>query len=294
MSQSPSPPAPLPPGEGSTPSPPTPLPPGERSQCLNGLGVLVTRPEHQADHLCQWIEDNGGIAIRFPALTIVEPRDWAPALAILDRMADYDLAIFTSANAVDRALPPILERGGLPPRVDIAAIGRATARALARHGIDFCLRPDQGFTSEALLALPRFQNVAGQAIAIVRGEQGRELLAETLTARGARVDRAEVYRRERPAVDVGALLERWARSEIGAVVVTSTESLLNLFDMLGLAGQDYLRQTPMVAVSTRIVQAAANLGCHHLLLAQEASDAAIAAALLCLTANPSPSVGNAT
>jgi uroporphyrinogen-III synthase len=294
MSQSPSPPAPLPPGEGSTPSPPTPLPPGERSQCLNGLGVLVTRPEHQADHLCQWIEDNGGIAIRFPALTIVEPRDWAPALAILDRMADYDLAIFTSANAVDRAMPPILERGGLPPKLDIAAIGRATARALARHGIDFCLRPDQGFTSEALLALPRFQNVAGQAIAIVRGENGRELLAETLTARGARVDHAEVYRRERPEVDVGALLERWARGEIGAVVVTSTESLLNVFDMLGIDGQDYLRQTPMIAVSARTMQTAANLGCRHLLLAREASDDAIAAALLCLTANSSPSVGNAT
>lgn len=277
-----------------SPSPPAPLPPGERSRCLNGLGVLVTRPEHQAGPLCQWIVDNGGVAIRCPTLLVTEPRDWAPALAILGRLADYDLVIFTSANAVDRALPPILERGGLPPRVDIAAIGPATARALARHGIDFCLRPDQGFTSEALLALPRFENVAGQAIAIVRGENGRELLAETLTARGARVDRAAVYRRERPAVDVGALLERWARGEIGAVVVTSTESLLNLFDMLGLAGQDYLRQTPMIAVSTRIVQAAANLGCHHLLLAQEASDAAIAAALLCLTANPSPSVGNAT
>ncbi len=261
---------------------------------LNGLGVLVTRPEHQAGPLCQWIERHGGIVIRCPALVIREPRDWAPALAIFDRLTDYDLAIFTSANAVDRALPPILERGGFPPRLDIAAIGQATARALARHGVTRCLQPEQDFTSEALLALPRFQRIASQAIVIVRGEGGRELLAETLIAHGAKVDHAEVYRRERPTVDATALLERWVRGEIGAVVVTSTESLLNLFDMLGVAGQDYLRQTPMIAVSARIVQTAANLGCHHLLLAQEASNAAITAALLCLMANPSPSVGNAT
>ena len=279
------------------PSPPIPLPPvGDGSKCLplNGLGVLVTRPEHQADPLCQWIEQHGGVAIRCPALTIREPHDWVPVLAIFDRLTEYALAIFTSANAVDRAMPLIRERGGFPLRLEIAAIGAATTKALARHGIASGLQPEAGFTSEALLALPRLQQVAGQIIVIVRGEGGRELLAETLTARGARVVHAEVYRRERPAVDVGMLLERWARGEIGAVIVTSTESLLNLFDMLGVAGQDYLCQTPMIAVSPRTVQTAANLGCHQLLLAQEASNAAIAAALLCLTANSSPSVGNAT
>jgi uroporphyrinogen-III synthase len=274
---------------------PTPLPPaGEGSDLLNGLGVLVTRPEHQAGPLCQWIEQHGGVAIRWPALAIHEPRDWVPALALFDRLAEYDLAIFTSVNAVDWAMPRIRERGGFPPRLEVAAIGQATARALARHGIAPGLQPDHEFTSEALLALPRLQRVAGQAIVIVRGEGGRELLAETLSTRGARVDHAEVYRRERPALDPAALLERWSRGDIGAVVVTSAEGLLNLFDMLGIAGQDYLRQTPMVAVSARTARIAANLGCHPLLLAREASDAAIAAALLRLAANPSLPVGNTT
>lgn len=267
---------------------------GEESRQLQGLGVLVTRPEHQADALCQWIESHGGHAIRCPALRIVEPRDWRPALALFARLTDYDLLIFTSANAVDRTLPHITERGGFPVRLELAAIGQATARALARHGIDRCLRPEQDFTSEALLALPRFQQVAGQAIAIVRGEGGRELLADTLRSRGARVDHAEVYRRERPDIAIEPLLERWARGDIGAVIATSSETLSNLFDMLGAAGQHYLCQTPMIVVSTRTVQAAAKLGCHHLLLAQEASDAAIAAALLRLAAHPSLSVGNAT
>lgn len=265
----------------------------EGSRCcrsLSGLGVLVTRPEQQAGPLCQLIEQHGGIAIRCPTLLIAEPHDWTPALAIFNRLADYDLAIFTSVNAVDRALPRIQERGGFPTRLELAAIGQATARALERYGVTHCLRPQQGFTSEALLALPRCQNVAGQRMVIVCGESGRELLAETLTRRGAHVERAEVYRRELPATNTEILLERWARGEIGAVVITSIESLQNLFAMLGTIGQPYLRDTPLVVVSARIRHSAVEQGCRHLLLAREASDEAIIAALLDLTTNSSTPV----
>ena len=126
-------------------SPPTPLPPaGEESERfpLKGLGVLVTRPEHQAGPLCQWIEQHGGVAIRCPALIIGEPHDWTPALAVFDRLATYDLAIFTSANAVDRALPLIQARGGFPSRLEIAAIGQATARMLKQRGVTHCTGDD--------------------------------------------------------------------------------------------------------------------------------------------------------
>lgn len=262
---------------------------------LNGLTVLVTRPEHQADPLCRLIEQYGGHAIRCPALVIDEPQDWTPALAILDRLDRYDLAIFTSANAVDRAMPLIEQRGGIPPRLEIAAIGKATAQALARYGVTPGLQPDQSFTSETLLTLLRFQAVAvsGQAIVIVRGEGGRSLLAETLSARGAQVDYVEVYRRSRPTADLTALLKRWQRRPMGAVVVTSGESLLNLFDLLGTAGQDYLHETPLIVVSARIQHIAAARGCRRVLIAQEASDDAIITALLRLDAPPSHPFGEA-
>ena len=81
---------------------------------LRGLGVLVTRPKHQADTLCP--------ADRRPwrhRRSLADPghrraRDPAPALALFDRLTTYDLAIFTSANAVEWALPAIRERGGIP------------------------------------------------------------------------------------------------------------------------------------------------------------------------------------
>lgn len=260
------------------------------SSSLNGLHVLVTRPEHQAGPLCRLIEKHDGVAIRCPALVISEPRDWKPALAIFDRLQHYDLAIFTSANAVDRSLPLIRERGGVPPQLEIAAIGKATAQVLTRHGIVHSIRPDQGFTSEALLTLARLQNVVGQHIVIVRGEGGRELLTETLTARGAHVEHAEVYRRERPTVDSATLPSQRQLEAVDAAVITSGESLSNLFDMLGADGQDDLRKIPLIVVSARVRRIAETLGCRCVLLAQEADDHAVVAALLHLTASSSSSV----
>lgn len=262
---------------------------------LRGLGVLVTRPAHQAALLCQAIEDQGGIAIRYPTLTISEPADWQPALAAFAQLAHYDLALFTSPNAVAGALPRLQKHGHFPSTLEMAAIGRATARALIDAGIRCDLQPATDFTSEGLLALPRFHKVAGQSILIVSGEGGRTLLAETLAERGAQVTRVAVYRRERPATDINAFEAHWTRGEIGAVAITSTESFINLFDMLDGAGQDHLRNTPLIVLSARTQQTAAEYGCRLILVAKEASDDAIVAALLRLVATlSSAQFGNAT
>ena len=85
-------------------------------------------------------------------------------------------------------------------------------------------------------------------------------------------------------------MDRWGRGAIGAVVITSIESLQNLFAMLGTAGQPYLRDTPLVVVSARIRHSAVEQGCRHLLLARKASDEAIITALFDLTTNSSTPV----
>lgn len=250
------------------------------TKSLAGMGVVVTRPSHQAETLCQMIEELGGTPIRFPTLEILAPRNPAAVLAVIDRLDDYDLAIFTSPNAVERALPLIEARGGLPPGLEKAAIGKGSARALARHGLSVDWLPETS-DSEGLLALPPLQAAAGKNIVIFRGEGGRELLGETLAARGARVDYAEVYRRARPAANPGELIRRWQRGEIQAVIVASTESLQNLFDLLDATGQQWVRDTPLVVVSERTRQAAQALGVRRRpVLAGEAGDEALVAALL--------------
>ncbi|MGB5641316.1 MAG: uroporphyrinogen-III synthase, partial [Sedimenticolaceae bacterium] len=96
---------------------------------LAGLSVLVTRPEHQSEGLCDLIQSAHGRPVRFPALEILGPTDKKAARTQLEGIKRADLLIFVSANAVQYAFPLLPEQ--LPFDIDIAAVGRATAAALA-------------------------------------------------------------------------------------------------------------------------------------------------------------------
>ena len=113
---------------------------------------------------------------------------------------------------------------------------------------------------------------------IFRGEGGRELLGDTLIARGAHVEYAECYRRGRPPADVAPLMRAWARHEVHAVVVTSGEGMRNLFDMVGKLGQAWLRNTPVFVPHPRIADAARSLGVREAVIT-DAGDEGIAAGL---------------
>lgn len=244
---------------------------------LDGVGVLVTRPAHQAEGLCSLIEQNGGRALRFPVLAIAPVVDARAALALVGQLAQYNLAIFISPNAVEFGFDLIEKSGGLPVGLKLAAVGEGSARALLqRAGRGPDLQPRERFDSEALLALPVLQQVAGWRIAIFRGEGGRELLAETLRVRGARVDYIEVYRRERPPVDRALLAGQLQRDEIDIVTVTSSEGLRNLLELAGDESGAQLRRLPLVVVSERTAELARSLGFSQpVLVAAKASDAAL-------------------
>ena len=248
---------------------------------LAGIGVLVTRPARQADNLCRLIEAQGGVAIRFPCLAILPPCNPEAADAVIQRLADFSIAIFVSANAVYHAMELISRRGGeLPAGLQRIAVGAATARALERCGAPAQRAPER-YDSAGLLALPELQAVAGRSIVIFRGEGGRELLRDALQARGARVTYAEVYRRGKPNLPVDDLLPRWAQGEIHAAVVTSNESLRNLYEIVGKLGWPWLCHTPLIVVSERAWSLARELGFSQPpLVASEASDEAIVDALL--------------
>jgi len=247
---------------------------------LRGYTVVVTRPEHQAGNLCRLIEAAGGKVILFPVLAIAAPQHPQAVLAVLQRLSQFDLAVFISPNAVDYGLRYAAEVGGLPTHLQIAAVGAGTARALQAAGHPPTLVPEHDFNSEALLALAALQQVAGKKVIIFRGEGGREHLADTLRSRGAQVEYVQVYRREKPPVDRAVLLGAWARHSIDAIVVTSNEGLQNLSDLIGSEGQAYLRDTQLVVVSQRAVELARNLGVQRApLIAERAGDEAILAAL---------------
>jgi uroporphyrinogen-III synthase len=215
---------------------------------LQGRGILITRPREQAEGLAKLIEAAGGRAILFPAIEIQD--------LPLRKLAEFDLAIFVSPTAVKRALAAMK----WPPRAKAAALGRGTQRELERHGIKGIIAPDSGADSEALLAVPELQHVAGRRIVILRGEGGRSLLGDTLAARGAQVEYAECYRRVQPQIDSGPLLTAFAKGAVHAVTVSSAEGLENLFEMLGAAGREHLKKTPLFVAHPRIAAEAKRLG----------------------------------
>ena len=248
---------------------------------LQGVGVLVTRPGHQADALCRMIEAEGGRAVRFPVLEIRGPADETGLLNAIRNLESYHWAIFISVNANNRGMQRVLAGRSWPDSVRIAVIGRRSAREAELLGCPADLVPEQRFDSEGLLALPEMQAVQGQRIAIFRGNGGRELLAEQLRARGAEVDYVETYRRVCPSHNnVGDLLRRWQAGEIQITLVNSAESLSNLEAMLGQDGQQLLQSTPLVVVSERMLSLARKAGfVQRPVLAANATDTAVFQAL---------------
>ena len=250
--------------------------PAERP--LAGRGIVITRPAQQAGELAELVRAAGGHAILFPVLEILDAENLGPLNAVIGRLDDFDLAIFISPNAVHKAMNLIKARRVLPPGLKVAAIGRGSVKALGKFGIKEVSAPAGRFDSEALLEHPALTDVAGKRIVIFRGEGGRELLGDTLAARGARVEYAECYRRGKPNLDAAPLMKAWARNELHAIVVTSSEGLRNLFDMVGKLGQTWLRKTPLFVPHPRIADVARELGLEQV-VATEAGDEGIIAGL---------------
>ncbi len=221
---------------------------------------MVTRPRDQAAGLAALIEAAGGRALVYPAIEIEDLADLAPVLRLIERLELFDFAIFVSPSAVQKGLALIERHGKWPTGLRAAAIGRGSRDELARHGIPGALVPESGADSEALLALPELASVAGKRIVIFRGEGGRELLGETLSARGARVEHAACYRRSPPRIDVGPLLAAWAKGAVHAVTVSSATGLGNLLAMLGEPGRGLLGGTPFFVPHPRVAEQARRLG----------------------------------
>lgn len=245
---------------------------------LSGRHIVVTRPAGQAQGLASAIREHGGTPVLFSVLAISDVSQPQALRAMAERIDTFDLAVFVSPNAVDKALGIITARRGWPAHVAVATMGKSSERALQRFGVENVIAPHGRFDSEALLALPQLapERMHGRRVVVFRGDGGRELLGETLAARGATIEYVTCYRRSRPDVDPAPLLDLWARDALDAVTVTSSEGLRNLFDMVGPTGQARLRTTPVFVPHERIAEEARRLGLRQVILTAPGDEGLVA------------------
>ena len=218
---------------------------------LKGVGVLVTRPRAQAVELVELIRNKGGNAICFPVIDIV-PRDASAIEADTSRLPQPDIALFVSRNAVASGLA--YAAGAIK-----GAVGPTTAAAIESSGQSVDIQPAGGFDSESLLAEPSLQDVAGKAIRIIRGGDGRELLADTLRERGATVDYLTVYERVLPVCNADLLAEveaSWRGGGLHAITVMSVQTLRNLIALLPDWCKQRIGDVSLVTPSTRVIKEA--------------------------------------
>lgn len=173
-----------------------------------------------------------------------------PASAALAAALTAPQVIFTSPAAVRFAL----QHGPLPMVSGQRgfAVGRTTANALRRAGMAEPRWPDTAQRAEGLLALPELQAVQGQPVGLITAPGGRDLLATGLAARGARVIRAEVYRRQPVTPSPARLRALFAPHPARALLVTSGEALAGLWDTLSPGQRQQACQWPVVASSARL------------------------------------------
>jgi uroporphyrinogen-III synthase len=243
---------------------------------LNRAHIVVTRPAHQAENLSRLIEARGGVAIRFPTLAIVAMDDAYTIHNTLAHLSRYQWLVFISANAVTMHRYYADGVKMVPFKsVRIAAIGKATAQALTQAGLPVDLVPESGYSSEALLAMPQMQQMEGQNCLIIRGEGGREELATTLRSRGAYVEYLDVYKRIVPDVDNAQVSLLLAQDKLDVITATSGDALQNLLIMLAEKDHQHLFEVPLVVISNRIRQLAADRGFKRIAVTNSPSDAAI-------------------
>ncbi len=165
-----------------------------------------------------------------------------------------------------------------PRRLRTFAPGPGTAQALAAAGIHGVTIPEASFDSEGLLLLPALNGVSGQRVVIFRGEGGRDLLGDTLRARGATVDYVDCYRRAAPLSGADGLLEALRAGRVHALTLTSSEGLDNLWQMLAADARPLLQRLPAFVPHPRIGAHARRLGFHA--IDTDGADAGLLAGLL--------------
>jgi uroporphyrinogen-III synthase len=245
------------------------------------MRLLVTRPQPQADAWVERLRACGFDALALPLIEIRPPADPAAVHAAwrsLDRRA---LVVFVSPSAAESFVAARPPDGAWPAALEAASIGPGTARALRDAGIGRIVEPPADalqFDSEALWTQLEARDWRGRSVLIVRGDGGREWLADRMRAAGAAVDMVAAYSRSAARLDAmpGAELLREAlrRPEAHRWLFSSSEAIGHL---AAAAPQADWGRAHALATHPRIAARARALGIDDVIETRATFDAVVSA-----------------
>jgi uroporphyrinogen-III synthase len=206
---------------------------------LKGKRILVTRARHQAGRLAEALEVHGAEVLRLPTIEIIPPETYAHLDALLEVITGFDWLILTSANAV-AAVADRLQFLQIPlhklQHLQIAAVGPATAKAVAEMGLKAACMPEE-YVAEAVVEMLK-PKVAGRRVLLARAAVARDVIPEQLQRCGAHLHVVEAYRTVVPADSITKVQELLAPGHPlpDAVTFTSSSTVTNFLDLLSSAG----------------------------------------------------------
>jgi len=233
--------------------------------------VVITRPLAQAVPLARQVRAIGREAVVFPLLEILPLPDQSRLLAAMQDLGSYAMVAFVSPNAIDAAFRHVKT---WPPQVALAVVGEGSRAALAQHGLTadnatiFSPADRERTDSQTLLEVLDLEALRGKRVLIIRGETGRELLADALRNEHVAVEQVAAYRRAAPSLDDAKRdeLQRLLDAS-GDWIITSSEALRFLLQMVkdvsGDAGVVKMQQQHLVVPHVRIAETAQALGFIH-------------------------------
>jgi len=236
---------------------------------LAGRTLVVTRARAQAAELEVPLRSLGATVVRFPTIRIADPVDSAPLRAALLRLDVYEWVVFTSVNGV-RKVMAVADAIGVARDAfrdtRLAAIGPATARALAACELSPSLVPES-YRAEALVeALCRVMDREGKSseesamrglrILLLRASEARDALPDGLRAAGARVDVVSAYRTLPESADATDLRARLEGNEIDWLTFTASSTVRNYVTLMG----SYVGRARVAVIGPITAETARELG----------------------------------
>jgi len=247
---------------------------------VKGWRLLLTRPAEESQALARTLAEEGIFSSSLPLLDIQPLPVSEENRSIIYNLAAYCAVIVVSKPAARLGLELVDEVWPQPPMQEWFAVGAATAQILDDYGLRV-FYPEQGDDSEALVALPQLQAaISGYdpKVLIMRGEDGREWLAEHLREQGVAVDYLPLYRRSLPQYPAFVLPQRVDAERLNGLVVSSGQGFEHLRELAGDAWPQ-LARLPLFVPSPRVAELAREAGAQSVVDCRGASAAALLAAL---------------